>query len=690
MGENPPVSWVGPDGQDAGVRAGDGDRGSSVAPRQPTTPEGAVHDMQASLRRGYARYQVAIAATAAVRRIVDRHDQPSHWRDVAIGVLAAEAAASALTGRRPPDEPVPAWWDAAASAAASVAGLAAGGAVPGSGVWPAASREASAMAQWASAGANLLGTDGPDRAVRLALIGAPYVVWPTGRRTLRRSRLLPEAAVALAVFAASGRVLVGVLRSTAADVDERSAQVVAERAEVATLDQEAILRNVVIAETATRLRQVREQLGSDRPAAAASARREETRLRAWLAEQDDPVGTATAPPSTTPPVDAAPRLARFLAASESVLRSGAAAQLVFEAAARRRPHTATALAAVAAGHAAWSCRRLLAREPANRRPMVAADLAVLALCGVLEAVESRRGHEPGWTRGFSEALFAATGGVADDRELAAIAVAGVGAVAGLGSLAVADASHDRLLRAAERSASAGVSAALAHWFADLVTDLGDRLTAATEQLAAVRAAAVAAEVRRNGQYFLHDSALQVLLWVQKPDLTDAQLRTWLDREIARLDEATVGAVRTPDLTAGLDDLVRGFRLLGLEADAVVGGDARRVPPELTGSVLEVCNECLANALRHSPDRSPSVRIDVGTAAVTVEVVNRTDATEHVPVVVAGTGTRAMADRVAAVGGRIDVQPSAGRFVVRAVLPLIAPEPTGLAHATTDDRAGRGK
>lgn len=646
------------DRDDAGVRAGDGDRVADV---------GAVRDMSASLRSGYAGYQVAIAGTAVVRRALDRRTPPSPWRDVAIAVLVAEAAGSVIAARTtPPDEAV-AWWDAATSAVASAAGVVASSPGSATGSWPAASREASAMAQWASAGASLLGNGGPGRAARLALVAAPYLLWPRGRRSLRRSRLLPEAAAALAVFGVSGRMIVGLLRSTAADVDERSAQVVAERAEVATLEEAARVRNVVIAETADRLRQVGEDLAVDRAAAERRARAEERRLRRWLAEDGSADPARQVPPTPAPADDAAARIQRFLTIAESVLRSGAAAQFAFEAVTGRRPASARVLAAVGVTHAAWSCRHLFRQGSQRRERLVAADLGMLAVCGAVEAIEARRGWEAGWTRGYSEALFAAAGCVPVDRRLGTAAVLGVAAVSGAGTAALPTDGTPRALAAAERSATAATSAGLGHWFASLVTDLGDRMTAATEQLAAVRAAAVSAEIRRDAQYLLHDSALQVLLWVQKPDLSDAQLLTWLDREVERLELAAAGSVPTPELTAGLDDLVRGFRLLGLRAEASLVGDASRVPAPVASSALEVCNECLANVLRHSSDRSPVVRLEVGDDELTVEVTNELDGPVTPPV--AGTGTRAMVDRTAAVGGSFVAGPEPGGFRVRARLPL---------------------
>jgi hypothetical protein len=644
-----------------------------------TNDVGAVHDMSASLRRGYSRYQVAIAGTAVARRVLDRDAGRSPWRDAAIAALVAGAAGSVVGARtRPAEDELGAWWDALASAGASAAGLVAAPIAPTAGAWPAAYREASAMAQWASAGASMLGGAGAGRAARLALIAAPYLAWPKGRRSLRGSRRLGEAAAALAVFGVAGRTIVGVLRSTATAVDERSAQVVAERAEVATLEEDTRVRAVVIAETATRLRSVRHELVADRALAGRRADEEERRLRRWLGEDgtSDPAKAVPAgrpaPATGVGAIDAARRIARFGTVAESVLRAGAGAQLVVETATARRPPSARVLAAIGAGHAMWSCRRLLAEQGRPRRRMVMADLGVLTLCGALEVLESRRGWEPGWTRGYSEALFAATGCVPDDRPLGTAAVVGVAAVSGAAALAL-PAGRAPGLMALERSASAATSAALGHWFARLVTELGGRMTTATEQLAAVRSAAAAERIRREAQYLLHDSALQVLLWVQKPDLTEDQLLAWLDREIERLERAAAGSVDAPGLRTGLDELVRGFRLLGLEASMSIVGDVASVPAAVAASTLDVCNECLANVLRHSSDRAPTVDVSAGDDALTLVVRNRVD----IPVtrVVAGTGTRAMSDRAAAAGGDLDLGPTPDGFRVSVRFDLGHPGPT---------------
>jgi hypothetical protein len=637
----------------------------------------AVADLYASLHQGYARYELAIAGAGLARRFRWKDEHPSRARDVAVGLLAAHAVASVvLSERRTAQRDSTAWMDAGASAAASVVSLTAGSAMgPVHGVWPASIAGAPSVAQWSSAGASLLGRRGKSRAARLAVVAAPYLLWPRGRRWLRDSGLLGETTIALVVFAATGRLLVSGLRSTADRIDRRAAQLVTEREVVAALEQDALIRDSVIAGTAARLRTIRESLVADRSLAAAQARREEHELRSWLRQHGDAVqGKAADPSDPVPSADTAETaegLERFLEVSESLLRAGAAAQLLFEVSSQKRPRSAGFLALSAVAHAAWSCWQINASAPIKRNRVVASDLAVLALASGIDVAESRRGWEPGWTRGYTQAMSAATGAIGEDTTLAVLAAAGVGAISALSVIAGGGDPQARRAPAVEKAAYAASITWLTHWFAVLVGGQAERLSRTTAQLAAVRASAAADAVRLNNQYFLHDSALQVLLWLQKPDLSDEQLLAWLDREIPRLETAAAGEV-TPeprDLRRELEQLLNGFELLGLHPDVRLAEALPGLPVPVVKCTLDICNEGLANVLKHSTDTEPTIRLTANEDWLTLRITNTLEDSGPTTAPVPGTGSGAMVDRASGIGGSVELRPDRSSFEVRARLPV---------------------
>jgi hypothetical protein len=230
-----------------------------------------------------------------------------------------------------------------------------------------------------------------------------------------------------------------------------------------------------------------------------------------------------------------------------------------------------------------------------------------------------------------------------------------------------------LARSGRELVSITMNASLARWFANLVVGQAERLTSTTRELAALRATASADEIRRHGQHLVHDSALQVLLWIQKPDLSEEQLLAWLDREIPRLDAAAEGTVpRSPALEHGVRELIVGFEALGMVIGLDLESDLSAVPRPVAAATLEILNEALSNSFKHSPDRRAGVVVAASADELVIDVRNRADepvaAASH-----AGVGTPAMRTRARSVGGRVLLDQTDGEFRLTAHLPL-APSP----------------
>jgi signal transduction histidine kinase len=138
---------------------------------------------------------------------------------------------------------------------------------------------------------------------------------------------------------------------------------------------------------------------------------------------------------------------------------------------------------------------------------------------------------------------------------------------------------------------------------------------------------------------------------------------------------------------GLEDLVAAVRAAGLAVElrdpaAPVPGDGDRgdggpqVAAVVGATAYRVVQEALTNVLRHAAARRAWVEVGVEDGSLVVQVSDdgRGDAPADDPVDGGGQGLVGMRERVTALGGEFAAGPGPqGGFVVRAVLPLVAPD-----------------
>jgi signal transduction histidine kinase len=239
--------------------------------------------------------------------------------------------------------------------------------------------------------------------------------------------------------------------------------------------------------------------------------------------------------------------------------------------------------------------------------------------------------------------------------------------------------HDpALLEDRELVRTAGAAAALALENERLAAELRaryDDLQAASARLVAAGDAA-----RRRLERDLHDGAQQRLVSLSvtlnlarktaEPGSRTAEL---LDSAVAEL---TAGLAELRELARGIHPAVlteRGLdpALQGLAARAplpvtVTAALEGRLPPAVEAAAYFVVMEALTNVAKYSSASAAEVRIEQVNGAVVVDVqddgIGGADPA-------AGTGLSGLADRVAALGGRLVVEsPPGGGTVVRAELP----------------------
>ena len=627
-------------------------------------------DLERVFADGFTRYQLAMAVTQLGRAVAYRDTLPrrGRWLNTAAAVLGcAEAVRRRRSVRRGDTAALAQMAPTDVSTLLGLAAVAPGppGQVPRAVLW------AHLQPQWAAAGVSVFARSNTERFRGLALAALPYAAGP-GRRIVGQLGTANRIGVGFVSFVSIAEVVARRLRATAVQIDETVAQLVDERAVLARRIEDERLRASVLDRTAAEMEVIRDLVPVDRHAAARRAAAEESLLRGWVTGDAALFGAAPwVLPEESVAAGAAERFDLAARRIEMFFRLAATGPLVVHAATSKVRSTRW-LAAAALTHAAGVCLEL--RRPSPRRIAVAVtDVAMVAIAVGLEANVLAHPDSGTAARTTPETLFgyaasiAPAAGTINAQPDAARAVTGALAVVlGVSALSLRGSWSQRILLGSERIVMAAGGSWFSHWVRDVILRQTERLGEATEELAAARAEAATVATRQRAQTLVHDSALQVLLWVQKDDLSEEQLREWLDREIDRLRRwhERTDSVAERSLRSALGDLAAGFERLGLHPSVTVEDEADVLPPAVTSALVEVVNEALTNVHKHSEDRSPAVSVR-RTDQVRLEVTNR------VPAGAAprpGTGTAGMRSRVEELGGTFSAGREDALFVVRADLP----------------------
>ncbi|RBY80487.1 sensor histidine kinase [Blastococcus sp. TF02A-26] len=223
--------------------------------------------------------------------------------------------------------------------------------------------------------------------------------------------------------------------------------------------------------------------------------------------------------------------------------------------------------------------------------------------------------------------------------------------------------------------------------------LAARLAEQQETVAAAAAVAERARIARE----VHDSvAHSVSVMVLQmgglrrllPDRPDAQeVLQGLERlgresvdEMRRVvgilrEEAGGGAPAPQPSLSRLDAVLDELRRTGMPVELVVTGEPAELPQLVDVSAVRVVQEALSNVVRHAGAAATVVEVAHGPGQVTVTITDdgRPRVAAPVPDGPGGHGQLHMRERVAVVGGRLEVGPvRGGGYRVRAVFPVAAP------------------
>ncbi|HET9655492.1 MAG TPA: sensor histidine kinase [Kineosporiaceae bacterium] len=138
--------------------------------------------------------------------------------------------------------------------------------------------------------------------------------------------------------------------------------------------------------------------------------------------------------------------------------------------------------------------------------------------------------------------------------------------------------------------------------------------------------------------------------------------------VLRADDDPPSVTPAPGLGA-VEELVAQTGRAGVQVHLTVQGEAPQLPPGIDLAAYRIVQEALTNVVRHAQTDACRVRIEYGSAAVSLEIV---DEGCGGPGGSAGLGLTGMRERAQLYGGRLEACPLPGRgFRVAAWLPLPA-------------------
>lgn len=156
-------------------------------------------------------------------------------------------------------------------------------------------------------------------------------------------------------------------------------------------------------------------------------------------------------------------------------------------------------------------------------------------------------------------------------------------------------------------------------------------------------------------------------------LTDAER---LGREAMADIRRTVGLLdarpadtRPEPTIADIPELIEDFRRAGVPVEFAMSGDVDAAPGATGLGVYRICQESLANIVKHAPAAKTDVQLDIGTGKLTLQVHNDLRAPAVTPSGHEGSGLRGMRERAALLGGVLQAGPDSGGWSVRAQVPL---------------------
>ncbi|MEE2056643.1 sensor histidine kinase [Rhodococcus artemisiae] len=158
-------------------------------------------------------------------------------------------------------------------------------------------------------------------------------------------------------------------------------------------------------------------------------------------------------------------------------------------------------------------------------------------------------------------------------------------------------------------------------------------------------------------------------------LTDAER---LGREAMADIRRTVGLLDAgpsstrPEPTIGdIPELIDDFRRAGVPVTFEMSGEMDEAPGAVGHGIYRICQESLANIVKHAPAAKTEVRLEIGAQWLSLRIHNGLHVPASPPSGEVGSGLRGMRERAALLGGQLRAGPDDGGWSVRARVPLTA-------------------
>ncbi len=616
-------------------------------------PEPVVHsaleDIDRLIADVYLRYRGALAVSAALRSLA--HPESIESNRANLAVLIAEAASWAvLTGRvarRKRLDDTAIIFEALNSVALSSIGFRSLSAEE----WGRGKAWTTGSALWRAAGVGMFERRPGRSAMLLAVQCLPYLV--DGRRAEVVSRADSMGVLCMLVtFWTAGRQLSAGLRRRATQIDETVGMAATAQFDQAVASEQATLREAVLKRTANVLAEIEAELAQDRDRATRLAVEEERRLRRWL-NQDVELVAEMRHEIEQPTTESAGEggLLVFVKRLEAAFRTVSTSIMVAQLIADRRAWTTRGLgpmtAIAATLHSSVISAALLRRGAKLRRERIAAaDIAMSILTSAAEQRELRRGHRCGYLVAYAITLGPSAGSLDVQNRRASIPMI-IGAVRAIAALDEVGDWWRRCAAGLDEFLLISVSWWVSQWCARAALDQTILLSRRLSELANRRSGARLEAVRLRDRAFVHDGAVQVLMWVGKDDLDVDQLRRWIRDERLKVEAAAAGATDDIDsaVSDALDDLFSGFRRIGMSISADL--EAPSLPPEHARVLIDIANESITNIFKHTPTRSAEVRLCRHGSDLLLTIEDEGGSGEARPG--SGVGTRTMSARARQIG-----------------------------------------
>lgn len=121
--------------------------------------------------------------------------------------------------------------------------------------------------------------------------------------------------------------------------------------------------------------------------------------------------------------------------------------------------------------------------------------------------------------------------------------------------------------------------------------------------------------------------------------------------------------------ANIPQLVSGMREANLDVTLTVEGKPPDVSPSVGLAAYRVMQEALTNVLRHAPKAKVKALVSYDPDEIELQILDDGEGVDEERPPSVGHGIVGMRERVAAVGGRVDVGPDNGGWMVHSFIPL---------------------